>query len=311
MNRVPVTIVGVDGYRIEEKLCSGLDTVFTETQVDDFTKEDITLADVERCYKYLLQMPLHPFLCISSAADQMNILREVMKSCVRCAKAPFSHAADPEKQVFLVFDTLSPIMYTVSHIMGQLFPMHGWTCRLMENLDITFSGHYSKGVAVTLISASFSQNPYCGGALCAVSKIGFPVVSLLSEEAFSKPTADWFNRCRNGLVFGPEDMDVILQMAPEATCVTVAEALEALFMIIAWRLTTTGSHSVMKKEFENLVIRVSESKTSYNNSGLCGSKVCRRKWRTRPRLSRTGRRRPKSDHNLLWAYAAFGMRLVN
>jgi len=259
MHGVPILMVAIEKVPLDESFLDNVTNMWSEQERAEFLKVGITPLHVQNAYRHLCTLLVvdMPF-CMSNRL-QRERARELLANAVNCPANQKTRTPNPEQVVYLCHDTLSWTQACVAQVLCTLFEEASWTCHVLEG------GHKmafaSSAIAVVLISAGLSKNPTSLGfvSLLARQDQVVPVVTVISQEDFSKPDA-WIKRLREDSLAAPAlslvEWELARAFVPAATGEELADGLSELFKILAWRFNPQDTHIVMQAEFMRILERV-------------------------------------------------------
>jgi len=187
---------------------------------------------------------------------------EVVRHCLgehfdKCK--PSSYTLDPEKTVYIIFNTKDDLQCSVASVLCHLFRQSRWNtiaCRRDVAISQT-TFHAGKNLAVVvLISKDLPIDPFGMRTIAAVARVALPVVTVLSQETFSKPSQEQLDMLKGGSAFMPDDFALIEEVVPGVTNMEFVEALQPLYMILAWTFRPEQNEKLMQVEFQVIEERV-------------------------------------------------------
>ncbi|CAE7543077.1 RPA1 [Symbiodinium natans] len=191
-------------------------------------------------------------------------------------KKPKVIPLDPEKVVYIVFNTRDDSQCSVAFLLRHEFRQRRWDARLFcpgqdlmqrtpsgtqklrknakarESEPVDFDGVLpvaTKAVAVVLMSKGLPFDPVALGAAAILKRTGLGALTVLSQESFWKPDEDYFQLLRDGSVLQEEDRDLVEQILPGYTDAELADALAPLYKILAWTVSPEQNQSLLRQEF--------------------------------------------------------------
>jgi hypothetical protein len=115
-----------------------------------------------------------------------------------------------------------------------------------------------QGVAVVLLSKGLPADPIAMGAVVVVRRAMLGFVSVLSQEAFWKPDAEFLDALRGGAgAIGAAELPEVQRLAPDASFQDIAESLMPLYTQIAVGFSPELNEKLMMEEFSTIERRAS------------------------------------------------------
>jgi len=144
-------------------------------------------------------------------------------------------------------------------VLCHLFRQSRWNtiaCRRDVAISRT-TFHAGKNLAVVvLISKDLPIDPFGMRTIAAVARAALPVVTVLSQETFSKPSQEQLDMLKGGSAFMPDDFALIEEVVPGVNNMELVEALQPLYMILAWTFRPEQNEKLMQVEFQVIEERV-------------------------------------------------------
>mmetsp|Transcript_14295 Transcript_14295/g.25109 ORF Transcript_14295/g.25109 Transcript_14295/m.25109 type:complete len:741 (+) Transcript_14295:1-2223(+) len=258
LNKVPIAVVQM---KLKLELTPGfLDDVmasFKDSDIAILSKNGITLADLRSAYDHVAGLPAVE-LKLNSTDDkaQLQVMKQLAgEEVMRSARAPAVVAVDPEKVVYLAYNTSNPAQAIVANIMKQLFRGHRWNAFLMCESNETcwkeLGRGARKGIAVVLVSQGLTNDAVGLAALAAFKRAKLSIVTVLSQESFWKPPDELFESMRSGTLLTSDQWRLIMALLPEPAVSgdELADALVPIYKILAWSFSPEQNSALLDTEF--------------------------------------------------------------
>ena len=99
------------------------------------------------------------------------------------------------------------------------------------------------------MSKGLPTNSVALGAIVAMKRAGFGLVTVTSQEAFGKPDADFRDALRSGQILSQGGFEQVRDIAFGATLDEMASALTMLYAILALTFSPEQNQRLMLEEF--------------------------------------------------------------
>jgi len=170
---------------------------------------------------------------------------------------------DPEKVVYIAYNTGNPTQATVACILKQLLRKQSWNVRVLSSpptrfgrpdqnfLDLT-DKEPQKGVGIVLVSQGLPTDAVGLSALVALKRAGLGLVAVLSNETFMKPSKEILDGLKAKTLLTDAQKKLIERHVPRATGQELVEALMPLSKLIAWSFNPEHNQNLLNTEFQEV-----------------------------------------------------------
>ena len=276
LNQVQIGIVDLTVEQVDLRDTSYLKQVlksFTEEDLGLFAKHGITTKDVANAFFYLhktSRTKLRLDLC--DAQVQMDcVLQAAGQEMVRQIRRPRMPSMDADKTLYIVFNTQCEKQCSVAFLLRHSFREWHWDASMFCPASIRRSrqGPGSPGaelmdflplkqrsVAIVLMSRGLPYDAVAVGGLVLLQRAGVGIITVLSQETFSRPGQDYYQRLLANQVFQGEDADVLDHLCAGCTGSELLRTLKPLYKLLAWIVSPEQHISLFHQEMRVVRQRV-------------------------------------------------------
>lgn len=278
LNKVPLGVVQInsDNVVLTDDFIQDVVDSFTSADKGIFAKAGITVQDLQKAYQYLATLSRTTFqLNVPDESMQLDcVVKSSGQELMTYMKKPKVVPLDPEKVVYIVFNTRDDSQCSVAFQLRHLFRQQRWNATLFcgspgffrkaragalpdgtETITET-QGQFSEllpikesSVAVVLMSKGIVSDPIAVAAAATIRRTGIGALTVLSQESFWKPDEDFYDSMRAGKVFQPSDLKQIEAITPGFTLNELADSLGPLYKILAWAISPEQNQNLLRQEF--------------------------------------------------------------
>ena len=217
LNKVPLGVVDInqDSVELTDKFIADVVASFSSADLGILAMNGITAKDLEKAYQHLATRPrIRCPLNVPIERLQLDaVLQAAGQELAPLLKKPKVVPLDPEKVVYIVFNTRDDSQCSVAFLLRHEFRQRRWDAKLFcpgkdmmlsaalklrrapESDPVDFDGVLpveTKAVAVVLMSKGLAFDPVALGAVAILKRTGLGALTVLSQESFWKPDEDYF-----------------------------------------------------------------------------------------------------------------------
>eukprot|EP00931_Biecheleriopsis_adriatica_P090979 TRINITY_DN6488_c0_g1_i1.p1 TRINITY_DN6488_c0_g1~~TRINITY_DN6488_c0_g1_i1.p1 ORF type:complete len:1425 (+),score=232.44 TRINITY_DN6488_c0_g1_i1:107-4381(+) len=251
LNQVPLGVVQVneDAVELDKIFLSATIESFTEGDCAIFAKNGLFIDDLIKAYEYVagLEKVVLP-LSMPDESVQLDACRQAVGQQVSISATSQALAMDPEKLLYIVYNTGDNLQASVAYLLFHLFREHRWDARMLSASRAS-EPLESRAVSIVLMSKGMIQDPVALGSIISIKRMGLGAVTVLSQESFFKPSDKFFESLEDERGLTHELRNAIEERAPGFSGQELVSALMPLYKILAWSFSPEQNSGALNQEF--------------------------------------------------------------
>ncbi|CAE8642098.1 unnamed protein product [Polarella glacialis] len=271
-HKIPISVVQVNDVAID------MTTSFLEGVLDSFQPADlkmlsiagISMDDLRSSFFYVASLP-KTNLPLSTPDVKLNescAQEAVGEAFFRHVKFLFRHvksqpvvAKEPEKLVYIVYDSQNDLQASYAYMLYHLLRQRSWNvhfmCSIVQRPEIL----KPKSVCVTLMSKGLLKDPIALGFAILVQRKGIPLITVVSHEGYTSLDKHDLEKMEAGTFWSQDELHKVQEVAQNSDEKELFMAFTSLHEVLAWQFSPQNNRYLMMQEFKIIEKRAQKELT--------------------------------------------------